>query len=219
MFDKTTFWEMPLVVIMRGFPLDTVTPIVQAIERGGLCTLEITMNTPRATDQIRAAVQAAAGGRMQIGAGTVTTPERFEKAIEAGASFIVTPNLNADVIQLCRQHAIPFIPGAWTPTEIYQAHEWGALAVKIFPANTHGPDFVRAIKAPFPQIKLAPTGGVTVERMRGYLAVGADAFGLGSPLFPQEAVQSRDWMAVEQAARSFATAYTDEKQRVSKHKE
>ncbi|MDA0752929.1 MAG: bifunctional 4-hydroxy-2-oxoglutarate aldolase/2-dehydro-3-deoxy-phosphogluconate aldolase [Verrucomicrobia bacterium] len=206
-FNETTFWEMPLVVIMRGFPLDSVAPIVQAISKGGLSQLEITMNTDGATEQIRHAIQAAGGTSMQIGAGTVTTCERFHQAVEAGANFIVTPNFNEQVIRCCQESRIPFIPGAMSPTEVYRAYESGALAAKIFPADTLGAGYIKSIKAPMPEVRVAPTGGVSVERMVEYLNAGADAFGLGTPLFPAEAVKQGDWTAIEAAARSFHDAY------------
>ncbi|MBT5925359.1 MAG: bifunctional 4-hydroxy-2-oxoglutarate aldolase/2-dehydro-3-deoxy-phosphogluconate aldolase [Verrucomicrobia bacterium] len=193
---------------MRGFPLDTVEPIVEAIGNGGLRTLEITMNTDGAENQIRRAVEVAEGSGMQIGAGTVTDESRLENALAAGASFIVTPNLNPQVIRLCQELEVPFIPGALTPTEIYVAYEAGALAAKIFPAETLGPEFVRSIKAPLPNLRVAPTGGVTVERMKDYLEAGADAFGLGSPLFPKGAVEDCEWGRIEQAAYAFHQAYT-----------
>ena len=207
-FNISSFWEMPLVAILRGFPPETVGPIVEAIGRGGLRALEITMNTPGAEDQIRHAVEVAKGSEMQIGAGTVTDAQRLEKALEAGASFIVTPNLNPIVMQLCQDAEVPFIPGAFTPTEIYQAYERGALAAKIFPADTLEPKYIKAIKAPLPKVKVAPTGGVTVGRMCEYLESGADAFGLGSPLFPKGAVQARDWARVEKEAQAFSNAFT-----------
>ena len=203
---------MPLVVIMRGFPLDSVAPVVEAIALGGLNMLEITMNTEGAAEQIREAVRACGGTSMQIGAGTVTSPERFEQAIEAGANYIVTPNLNDAVIRCCQEANIPFIAGAMSPTEVYRAYESGALAAKIFPADTLGPNYIKAIKAPMPEVRVAPTGGVTVERMLEYLKAGADAFGIGSPLFPQDAVKHLDWAAIEKAARSFHDAFKSWKQ-------
>lgn len=207
-FNMSSFWKMPLIAIMRGFPLDTVEPIVEAIGNGGLRALEITMNTDGAENQIRRAVEVAEGSGMQIGAGTVTDERRLENALAVGASFIVTPNLNPQVIRLCQELEIPFIPGALTPTEIFVAHEAGALAVKIFPVETLGPGFVKSIKAPLPNVRVAPTGGVTVERMKDYLEAGADAFGIGSPLFPERAVEDCEWQRIEEAARAFHQAYT-----------
>lgn len=208
-FKDSVFWQMPLVVIMRGFPLESVVPIVQAISRGGLNQLEITMNTDGAVEQIQEAVRARTETSLQIGAGTVTSRERFEQAVEAGANFIVTPNLNEEVIRCCQEAKIPFIPGAMSPTEVYRAYESGALAAKIFPADTLGPNYIKAIKAPMPEVRVAPTGGVSVKRMLEYLKAGADAFGLGTPLFPKDAVQQGDWAAVETAARSFHDAYAE----------
>ena len=207
-FNVESFWEMPIIAIMRGFPLDSVAPIVEAIGNGGLRVLEITMNTEGAEHQIRSAIEATKGSGMQIGAGTVTDARSFESAIAAGASFIVTPNFNPQVIRLCQEKKVPFLPGALTPTEIYRAHESGALAAKIFPAETMGPSFVKSIKAPLPHVRVAPTGGITVERMLDYLEVGADAFGVGSPLFPKEAVEALQWGRIEYAASAFHQAYT-----------
>lgn len=207
-FNEVSFWEMPLIAILRGFPFEAISPVVEAIARGGLSALEITMNTSGAADQIRRAVEVTKGSGMQIGAGTVTNVERLEKSLEAGASFVVTPNLNSEVIQLCRDAGVPFIPGAFSPTEIYHAHEQGALAAKIFPANTLGPEYIKAIKAPFPNVKLAPTGGVTVDLLPAYLDAGADAIGLGSPLFPAGAVESKDWAGIEMAAQSFSHGFS-----------
>ncbi len=207
-FDTVAFWEMPLIAIMRGFSLETVEPVVEAVGKGGLRALEITMNTEGAEAQIKRAIEVSKGTDMQIGAGTVTSIERFEMAVTAGASFIVTPNLNAQVIQCCRESEIPFIPGTFTPTEIFRAHEVGALAAKIFPADGLGASFIKAIKAPLPQIRVAPTGGVTVDLMRTYLQAGANAFGLGSPLFPRAAIEARDWKVIEASAQSFQKAFT-----------
>ena len=206
-FSVQAFWEMPLVVIMRGFPTETAKSLTRALSQGGLKTIEVTMNTPDAPEQIRQIIEQHEGEDIQIGAGTVTHPKVLERALDAGASFIVTPHWNDAVVAQCQSSKIPFLPGCMTPTEIWSAHEAGALAAKVFPAESLGPKYIQSIKAPLPQVRLAPTGGVTIERMKAYWLAGADAFGIGSPLFPEEAVASGDWSRIEKLARNYVEAY------------
>jgi 2-dehydro-3-deoxyphosphogluconate aldolase / (4S)-4-hydroxy-2-oxoglutarate aldolase len=112
-----------------------------------------------------------------------------------------------EVIEGSRQRGVPVIPGAFTPTEIYQAWTLGATMVKVFPAEVLGPAFLRAVKAPLPQIRLMPTGGVTVETLGAFARAGADAFGVGGPLFAPDLVRAGDWPALESRARCFVGAY------------
>jgi len=209
-FDTEAFWDMPLVVILRGIDPAILKPLTLALTQGGLKTIEVTMNTPGAADQIRSLIQWHASDGVQIGAGTVTDPSRLEEAVASGASFIVTPQWDDQVVRMCQQMALPFIPGCLTPTEIVRAHEAGALAAKLFPAEALGPGYVRAIKAPLPQIKLAPTGGVTVERLKAYMEAGADAFGIGSPLFPAKILAARQWGEVERMAEHYCQTFKSE---------
>ena len=206
-FSQEKFAELPVVGILRGFGMDQVQEIVRACLRGGLRNLEITMNSPDAAWQIRRARELA-DGQMNIGAGTVTSMELLESALQAGACFIVTPGLHVGVVSECVGRGVPVFPGAFTPTEIYGAHELGARMVKVFPAEVLGPGYIKAIKAPLPQVKLMPTGGVDVTTLAAYRKAGADGFGVGSPLFRKEKVEAGDWQWVEQQCRAFAVAFS-----------
>jgi 2-dehydro-3-deoxyphosphogluconate aldolase/(4S)-4-hydroxy-2-oxoglutarate aldolase len=198
---------LPIVGILRGFSTKQVSEIVPAALRGGLRNLEITMGSPETPAQIREA-RRIAGDRMCIGAGTVLNLELLEKALDAGASFIVTPIVNTDVIIKCVTHKIPIFPGAYSPTEILHAWELGATMVKVFPAETLGPGYIKAIKAPLPQVKLMPTGGVDLKTLAAYKKAGADGFGVGSPLFDRGRVEAGDWNWIETQCRAFVEAYS-----------
>jgi 2-dehydro-3-deoxyphosphogluconate aldolase/(4S)-4-hydroxy-2-oxoglutarate aldolase len=205
-FSWDLFHRLPVVGILRGFDQHQVAKIVEATRRGGLTNLEITMNTPGAAEQIAQAVVQSAGA-LNIGAGTVLSVDALEKALAAGARFVVTPVVNEAVIRRCQDLGVPVFPGAFTPTEIVRAWELGAAMVKVFPAEILGPAYIKAIKAPLPDVKLMPTGGVDLKTLPDYLRSGADAFGVGSPLFNKERIAARDWERVEAQCRAFAEAW------------
>lgn len=205
-FRKDLFEQRPIVGILRGFPLEMVEPLVEAVRDGGLTSLEVTMNSVGAAEQIRRAI-AVGENRMNIGAGTVTTLDRLEEALEAGANFIVTPTLVLPVIARCVELKVPVFPGAFTPSEISLAWDLGATLVKVFPAEVLGPAFLRAVKAPLPHIRLMPTGGVDLHTIGAYLQAGADAVGIGSPLFKADRVACCDWHWLRDRAAAFVEAY------------
>ncbi len=205
-FSDEMFQRLPLVGILRGLRSDQIAPIVEACLAGGLTNLEITLNTEGAAEQIRVAVETA-GGRMNIGAGTVTSRERLVGAIEAGATFIVTPAVIPEVIAHCRELDLPVVPGAFTPTEVWQAWDSGATMVKLFPADLGGPNYVKALKGPYPEIKLMATGGVTLESLKNYLEVGVEGFGLGGPLFRKEKIEAGDWDWIAEQVRRHREVY------------
>jgi 2-dehydro-3-deoxyphosphogluconate aldolase/(4S)-4-hydroxy-2-oxoglutarate aldolase len=205
-FSRALFQELPIIGILRGFTLGQMTEIVRASIRGGLRNLEITMNTPDAARQIREA-ETMAEGQLNIGAGTVTSLELLDQALDAGATFVVTPTVEPKVIAACVNQEIPVFPGAFTPTEIVRAWDLGAMMVKIFPAESVGPGFIRAVKAPLPHIQLLPTGGVDLKTLPDFVKAGADGFGIGSPLFDRRRIESCDWTWVEAQCRAFAETY------------
>lgn len=205
-FSPDRFRELPVVGILRGFPLEILPPLIEATMEGGLTTIEVTMNTPGAAEQIET-ITRLAGDRMNVGAGTVTTMDELEAALEAGASFIVTPIVVPEVVRRCVERQIPVFPGAFTPTEIFTAWQLGATMVKVFPANQLGPSYIKNVKAPLDQIDLLATGGVTVESLADYAAAGASGFGVGSPLFHQDRIAARDWPWVQQQAGRFREAW------------
>ncbi len=205
-FNWTLFEELPVIGILRGYTVDQVKKIVQYSGKGGLKNLEITMNSKNASDQIVQAKEAARE-TMNIGAGTVCTLKDLDSALSAGATFIVTPIVNSDVIQACKKENITVIPGGFTPTEIYNAWQLGADMVKVFPANRFGPRYFLDIKGPLDHIKLVATGGVNLSNFQEYIDCGAYGFGVGSPLFNKERVGAEDWDWVEKQARLFVEIY------------
>jgi 2-dehydro-3-deoxyphosphogluconate aldolase/(4S)-4-hydroxy-2-oxoglutarate aldolase len=173
--------------------------------RAGLTTLEITMNSAGAKDMIRYAREHFPT-ELNVGAGTVCTIEDLDRALDAGAQFIVTPILNKQVIKTCVKEGVPVFPGAYTPTEIYKAWSLGAAMVKIFPATALGPSYIKDVKAPLPNIKLLPTGGVGLENIHLFRQAGADGYGIGSQLFDKTLIQEQNWKALSHHFESFHKA-------------
>jgi 2-dehydro-3-deoxyphosphogluconate aldolase/(4S)-4-hydroxy-2-oxoglutarate aldolase len=207
-FDAELFGRLPVVGILRGFDRSRLEPLVRASLAGGLCNIEITMNSPAACDLLRF-TRELVGTKMNVGAGTVCSIDDLNQALDAGAGFIVTPVVVPEVIERCVAKQIPVFPGALTPTEIHQAWNLGATMVKVFPANHFGPDYIKAVKAPLQDIRLMPTGGVSIETLPAYKQAGADAFGVGSPLFDARRVANEDWDWVRDQAQGFVEAYRD----------
>jgi 2-dehydro-3-deoxyphosphogluconate aldolase/(4S)-4-hydroxy-2-oxoglutarate aldolase len=205
-FNDALFKKLPVVGILRFFKRAEVEKLVPASIEGGLCNIEVTMNTAGAEELIRLTADLV-GGKGNVGAGTVTTVETLDRALKAGATFIVTPAVVPDVIQTCVERKIPVMPGAMTPTEILTAWRLGATMVKVFPADQLGPGHIKALKAPFPEIPLMPTGGVTVETLPAFKKAGADAFGVGGPLFDPKQVAAGNWGWFREQAARFAAAY------------
>ncbi len=205
-FSAERFNALPIVGILRGLDSGRLAPVVDAVIEGGLKNLEITMNTPDAAAQIRAAVERS-GDRLNVGAGTVTTLERLDEALTAGASFVVTPTVGVPVIERCVALGVPVFPGAFSPSEALRAWELGAMMVKIFPAEVLGPVYIKNLKAPLPHLKLMPTGGVDLTTLGAYRKAGADGFGVGSPLFRPERLAANDWDWLRQQCRAFVEAF------------
>lgn len=157
---------VPVVVIQE---LTEAIPMLSALCEGGLPVAEITFRTACAADAIALGVKEFPN--MHIGAGTVINAEQARKAIDAGAQFIVSPGLSAEVAEICKQNEIPYLPGCATPTEIMQAIAMGIEIVKFFPANVYGGlNAIKALSAPFPQVKFLPTGGVDMNNIKEFLA-------------------------------------------------
>jgi 2-dehydro-3-deoxyphosphogluconate aldolase/(4S)-4-hydroxy-2-oxoglutarate aldolase len=205
-FNDDLFKKLPVVGILRFFKRAEVEKLVPASIEGGLCNIEVTMNTAGAEDLIRLTADLV-GRKGNVGAGTVTTVETLDRALAAGATFIVTPAVVPEVIKACVDRKIPVMPGAMTPTEILTAWRLGATMVKVFPADQLGPGHIKAVKAPFPEIPLMPTGGVTVETLPAFKKAGADAFGVGGPLFDPKQVAVGNWGWFREQAARFAQAY------------
>jgi len=199
------FKQLPIVGIVRGAGTEQLLPVVETALEAGLHALEITLNRVEAVAQIEL-IRKAFGRDLELGAGTVLKAEAAEAAINAGAQFIVTPAVLPEVIAVCRRREVPVFPGAMTPTEILYAHWAGAVMVKVFPAGVLGPNYIRALRGPFPNISLMPTGGVSVESVREYFRAGANAVGIGGEIFKREWMEAKDLAAIAQAARAFVQA-------------
>ncbi len=191
-FSWQEFSKVPLVGIIRNLSMDEISKILPVYQAAGLTTIEITMNTPFAAEIIRSATEQYKG-KLNVGAGTVCSVDDLKMALEAGAQFIVTPILNPEVVKLCVKSKIPVFPGAYTPTEIYQAWELGADMVKVYPATALGPDYIRDVKAPLNKIKLMPTGGISLNNLEAFMKAGADGLGIGGQLFDKQLIKNQDW--------------------------
>lgn len=173
-----------------------------AIEHG-VTAMEVTMTTPDALDILREA-RKRWEGKALVGAGTVLDAEQARQAIEAGAQFVVSPILDAGMIEAALEAETPPIPGVFSPTEIVTAHRWGAPIVKVFPAATLGTQFFREIKAPLPGIPLMAVGGIHAHNAAEFLHAGADMVGVGGALFPKTAILAGEFEGVAQTAESLA---------------
>lgn len=196
MSNKESFsWGLynraPIVGIVRGVATDVMQDIAKAYVGAGLHTIEITMNTPDAAQMI--SMLRSEFDQLNVGAGTVCTMEDYEKAVAAGAQFMVAPIIDETVIKTAVMQGIPVFPGAYTPTEIYRAWRLGASAVKIFPATQLGVQFIKDVAAPLNNIKLLPTGGVTLENIKSFFEAGVVGVGMGSSLFDKRLIQERDF--------------------------
>ncbi len=205
-FDQTLFDALPIVGIMRNFPPARLQPVVEVYQSAGLSTLEITMNSEGAVQTIKN-LRERWGDKMNIGAGTVVTTEDLEAALDAGAQFIVAPIVSKAVIKTCAKRAVPVFPGAMTPTEIYKAWYWGATMVKVFPARTFGPAYIKDVLEPLNKLKLLPTGGVSPENFADFLKAGAAGVGMATALFPKEMIEKEDWEGLRGFYAEIAARY------------
>lgn len=203
--DLARFGKQPIMGIVRGVSPEQVEPLVEAVAGSGLNTLEITMNTPGASDIIRKAVQCSRG-RLTLGAGTVLDMESLKAALDAGATFMVMPVVVPEVIGYCLKRKIPVFPGALTPQEIYRAWKEGASMVKVFPAKVFGPDYFKEIKGPFAQIKLLACSGVTPENLPEYFKCGADAVAFGASVFSRQRMQNNDYAGISSVIKAYLQA-------------
>ncbi len=195
-FSWERFEKMPIVGIVRGIDLEDFKQILPVYVKAGLTNIEVTMNTPEVDTLIRYALKEYSD-ILNVGAGTVCSLQDLGNALDYGAQFIVTPVVNQEVITDCVTSGVPVFPGALTPSEIYRAWSLGAPMVKVYPAGRFGAGYIKDVKAPLNNVKMMPTGGITTDNMQCFLKVGADGFGIGSPLFDKSIIRSKDWDALE----------------------
>jgi len=194
-----------VIAIVRLEEASALRRIVDALAAGDIRAVEVTM-TMRGALEALSAVSAEVGDQILVGAGTVLDVETARLAILAGARFVVAPTFRAAVVEMCRRYDVVAMPGAYTPTEIVTAWEAGADLVKIFPASSLGPGYVKDLRGPLPQLRLVPTGGVSAENAGAFLAAGAAAVGVGGNLVEPAAVARGDFARVTEQARRLTKA-------------
>ena len=192
-----------LIPIIRVASASEAVDVANAIKKGGVSLIEVTMSVPGAIDVIKELAQRY-GDEIIMGAGTVLDPETGRTALLAGAQFIVSPILNLDLIELAHRYSAVVVPGAMTPTEILKAWNAGADIVKVFPAaQLGGPGYVKALRGPLPQILLAPTGGVNLQNAGAFIQAGAAALGVGGELVDKQAVKTKRFGIITENTRAY----------------
>lgn len=194
--------NVPVVGILRGVDPDLFRDIMRASFEAGLQAIEVTMNTPGAERIVAANRSEVPPGKL-LGMGTIRNVEDARRAVDAGAMFIVTPNLDPSVIAYAKQHAVPIICGALTPSEIYSAWSSGADMVKVFPCRLFGPQYIRDVLGPFDEIPLVAVGGVTRSNVETFFEAGAAAVGVGMSLFGADAVRERRLEELRRNVKGF----------------
>jgi 2-dehydro-3-deoxyphosphogluconate aldolase/(4S)-4-hydroxy-2-oxoglutarate aldolase len=195
--------DIGVVPVIRTTTAEAAMKSIEAIHRGGIRAAEITMTVPGAVKALEK-IADQFGDQIVLGAGTVLDPETARVCMLAGAQFFVTPNLKPATIEMVHRYSKIIMPGALTPTEVLTAWEAGADAVKIFPAgNVGGPKYIKALKGPFPQIEMIPTGGVNLETTADFLRAGACAVAVGGELVDAKTVQEGRFEVFEERARLY----------------
>jgi 2-dehydro-3-deoxyphosphogluconate aldolase / (4S)-4-hydroxy-2-oxoglutarate aldolase len=195
--------DLGLVPVVRAQSADEAVQAIDAIRAGGIDVLEITMTVPDAVPLIAQVVRKL-GEDAVVGAGTVLDAETARAVILAGAQFVVTPTLKAETIACCKRYGVPVFPGALTPTEVLTAWEAGADMVKVFPCSAlGGASYIKALKAPLPQVDLVPTGGVNLETAADFIKAGSAALGVGADLVDLKALREGRAATVTERARKL----------------
>ena len=196
-------YDTGLIPIIRVESSDIAFKVADAFLEGDVNIIEVTMSVPGAVDVVKQLVEKI-GDKVLIGTGTVVDGKMAEEVIKAGSAFIVSPNYSRDLIDTAIKHNIPIIPGALTPTEIYDAYTMGADAVKVFPCGTvGGASYLKAVRGPLPQIPLVPTGGVNLETAGPMLDAGAYALGVGGAITDKKAIKDGKFEVITENVRNF----------------
>ena len=195
--------EIGLVPVIRASSEDEAMRVIDAILKGGIPVLEITMTVPGAMKVMETVAERYSGDAL-IGAGTVLDAETARMCILSGAKFVISPALNLETIQLCKRYSITVMPGALTPTEVVTAWQAGADFVKVFPCSAMGgASYIKGLKAPLPQIELVPTGGVNLKTAADFIKAGSSALGVGADLVDVKAIRAGEASVVTERARQF----------------
>jgi len=194
--------ESGVIAVIRLNSSEKLPQIIDALAKGGVRALEVTMTTPNAIEIIQEASKNLSDDFI-LGVGTVLDQETARMAILAGAEFVVSPVLNISLIKMVNRYGKVMISGAFTPTEILAAWENGADVVKVFPATTLGTKYFKDVKGPLPQVKLTPTGGVSLDNTAEFIKVGASCVGVGSALLDKKMIEENDWDGLTKLASMF----------------
>ncbi len=197
--------EPGIIAVVRAPKAELIIPLARALLEGGVIAVEVTMTTPNAISAI-AAANAVLGKEVLLGVGTVLDAGTALAAISAGAAFVVSPVMRKEIVDAAHQFDRPVMIGAYTPTEAQAAFEAGSDFIKIFPADTLGPAYIKALRAPLPHLQIVPTGGVDLKTIGAFLKAGCVAVGAGSSLVPAEALKNENWPEITRLAREFVAA-------------
>jgi len=197
-----TIRKEKIIAIVRGVGKGSIVNIAEALLAGGIKILEVTCNTEGVFEMIETLCEKM-GDKMVIGAGTVITTQLCERALEAGAEFMIAPDTNPDVIDYCVRQDVAVLPGAATATEILTAKRHGAKMVKIFPAADIGIDYIKRLRGPIDDVDFVAVGGVRPENIADFFSAGCIAIGVGDSVVPKEFVEKGDWQAITETARRY----------------
>ena len=192
-----------LVAIVRVRRPELALPLAKALVAGGIRAVELTMSIPNALEAVRT-IDRELGDKILLGVGTVIDDDTCRAAIDAGAKYVISPITRPSLVAAAHALDRPVMLGAYTPTEAQAAHEAGSDFVKIFPADTLGPSYIKSLLAPLPHLKIVPTGGVNLDTMEAYLAAGSAALGTGSARLKKEIIAGENWGELERLAKRFA---------------
>jgi len=195
-----------VTAVLRGVDEDDIVPVAEAVHEGGVTAIEITADAKRCRDMVADVDRALDDTDAVVGAGTVMDAAAARNVIEAGARFVLAPNLNEAVVDVCNREGVVAIPGVMTPTEAARAMAAGADMLKLFPASTVGPGHIGALQGPLGDVPVMPTGGVSTDNVADYFEAGAVAVGAGSALVDYDAIARGDWDGVRESAAAFVEA-------------
>ncbi|MFH0992460.1 MAG: bifunctional 4-hydroxy-2-oxoglutarate aldolase/2-dehydro-3-deoxy-phosphogluconate aldolase [bacterium] len=204
-----------VVAVIRMKDAQKLKKVIEAVSAGGIKSIEITMTVPGAVEIIRE-ISKSISTDVLIGAGTVVDKDTAKAVIDAGAAFVVGPILNLEVLQYCHDRDIAVMPGCFSPTEIFTAWKAGADIVKVFPATVLGPRYFREVRAPFPELRLMPTGGVSIDNVGDWIAAGAVAVGVGSDLLDKKAIDEERYEVLTERASRMVKNFLEAKEKLGR---
>jgi len=202
--DLQRVLDCGIVAIIRANSGEQLVKVARALYEGGVDVIEVTFTVPNVLEILQA-VRKDLGDKILLGAGTVLDSETCRAALLAGAEFIVSPTVNLEVIKMCNRYDKLMMPGAFTPTEVLTAWENGGDIIKIFPGEIGGPNYLKALHGPLPQVRIMPTGGVDLETLPSFFKAGACAVGVGGNLVEKKAVEAGDMDRIRTLAQQYST--------------